>query len=114
MDTGASMVPLATSVRTESPSAGVACAPPAMIPAPQKAAVAAMRMRRMVTRSLCVTGGIPATRSLRLVVRFVECGDGDAVREEPDLPLGIGVVLVGAQRVEFGRVHLFDGRDALV
>src|SRR6476646_4457068 len=109
MGTGASVVPLANSVRTESPSAGVACAPPAMIPAPQKAAVAAMRMRRMVTRSLCVTGGIPATRSLRfverLVVRFVECGDGDAVREEPDLPLGIGVVLVGAQRVEFGRVH---------
>ena len=42
----------------------------------------------------------------------VEHADRDAVRQEPHLAGGVGAVLVRAQRVELGRIHLFDVRAA--
>ena len=57
IETGASVLPLARSVRTTSPSAGVAWAVAANRQAPQSTAVPAMRLRRIVTRSLCVNNG---------------------------------------------------------
>jgi len=48
-------------------------------------------------------------------IRLVQHTDRDAVGEEPHPAAAVGVVAVGAQRVQFGRVDLLDlGAAAVV
>src|SRR5277367_6870974 len=60
-----------------------------------------------------VTNAAFSRNGLRCLARIVENTDGDAVRQETDFAGRVGVVPVGAQRIELGGVHLLDSGAAI-
>src|SRR5277367_6685016 len=79
-------------------------------------------LRRMVTivaygtrtcRSSVTNVAALPRNGLRCLARIVENTDGDAVRQETYFAGRVGAVLVGAQRIELGGVHLLDSGAAI-